>query len=65
MQPSLDEMFRTDSLGGMGPIIASIGNLLIVVLIPASDVVFGVGMKVVRSWNFMDLSQMSQRLECW
>jgi len=39
-------------LGVWGPIIASIGNLLTVVLIFVSDVLFGAGMKVVTFWNF-------------
>ena len=47
------ELFAQILLGVWGPIIASIGNLLTVVLIFVSDVMFGAGMKVVTFWNFI------------
>jgi len=47
------EFFAQILLGVWGPIVTSIGNLLTVVLIFVSDVMFVTGMKVVTFWNFM------------
>ncbi|KAH9486952.1 hypothetical protein JR316_0001018 [Psilocybe cubensis] len=40
-------------LGVWGPIIVSVGNLLTIVLVLISDIIFGAGMEVITFWSFV------------